>query len=99
MVGHSGPPGVQDACDADFGAQMFGVGGNGEHGVGGGLEEEIIDYGLVLVGDGADLGGQREDDVKIGDLEQLGLALLHPGKCLTALALWTVTVATAAVGD
>src|SRR5215475_7120145 len=36
---------------------------------------------------------------KVGDLKELGLALLHPGKCLTALALRTVTVATAAVCD
>jgi len=33
--------------------------------------------------------------VKVGDLEELGLALLHPGKGLTALALGAVTVATA----
>jgi len=43
----------------------------------------------------SDLGGQRENDVKIGDLQQLGLALRHPGECLTALALGTVAVATA----
>jgi hypothetical protein len=78
---------------------MLGVGGNRQHGIGGGLEEEIVDYGLVLVGNGSDLGGQREDDVKVGDLEELGLALLHPRKCLTALALRAMTVATAAVGD
>jgi hypothetical protein len=37
--------------------------------------------------------------VKVPDLQQLGLALLHPGECLTALALRAVTVATAAVRD
>src|SRR5262245_44403557 len=99
MVGHRGPPGVQDAGDANFGAQMFGVGGNREHGVRGGLEEEIVDYGLVLIGDGSDLGRQREDDVKVGDLKEFGLAVLHPGKCLTALTLRAVTVAAAAVCD
>src|SRR5262249_17932163 len=36
---------------------------------------------------------------EIGDLQQLGLALLHPGKCLTALALRAVTVAAAAEGN
>src|SRR5262245_66062838 len=99
MMGHSGPPGVQDSSDADFGTEMLGVAGNRQHGVGGGVEEEIVDYGLVVVGDGSDLGGQREDDVKVGGLKSFGLALLHPGKRLTALALWTVTVATAAVSD
>jgi hypothetical protein len=32
--------------------------------------------------------------VKVGHLQQLGLAILHPGKCLTALTLGAVTVAT-----
>ena len=62
MVGHSGPPGVQDGSDADLGAQVLGVGGNGQHGVRGGMEQEVIDHRLVLVGDGSDLGGQREND-------------------------------------
>ena len=45
------------------------------------------------------LGTARENVQKVGDLEQLGLALLHPGKCLAALALRAVTVATATVCD
>ena len=70
---------MQDGGDADPGAEMLGVGGNRQHGLGRRLEQQIVDHGLVLVGDGADLGGQREDDVEIGDRKQLGLALLHPG--------------------
>jgi hypothetical protein len=30
--------------------------------------------------------------VKVGHLQQLGLAILHPGKCLTALALRAVAI-------
>ena len=45
------------------------------------------------------LGWEREDDVKIRDLQQLGLAILHPGKCLAALALRAVAIATTAIGD
>jgi hypothetical protein len=83
MMGHCRSPGVQDRGDADLGTEVLGVGGNGEHGL----------------GDGADLGGQREDDVEVGDLQQLGLALFHPGKCLTALAIRAMTVAATAVRD
>jgi hypothetical protein len=79
--------------------KVLGIGGNGQHGVRGGLEQEVIDHRLVLVGDGSDLGGQRENDVKIGDLQQLGLALRHPRERLAALALGTVAVATTAVRD
>ena len=64
---------MQDGGDADLGTQVLRVSGNGQHGVRGGLEQEIVDHGLVLVGDGSDLGGQREDNVEIGDLQQLGL--------------------------
>jgi hypothetical protein len=62
------------AVDADLGAEVLGIGGNGQHGIRCGLEQEIVDHGLVLVGDSSDLGGQREDDVKIGNLQHLGLA-------------------------
>jgi len=48
-------------------AQVLGVAGNRRHGVQCGLEQEILDHGLVLVGDGSDLGRQREDDVKVGE--------------------------------
>jgi hypothetical protein len=36
------------------GAQVFGIGGGGEHGVGRGLEQQVVDHGLVLVGDVGD---------------------------------------------
>jgi len=58
---------MQDAGDADFGAEVLGVGGNGEHGLRRGPEQEIVNHGLVLVGDNPDLGGQREDDVEVGN--------------------------------
>ena len=90
---------MQHCGDADLGTEMLGVGGYGQHAIGCGLEQESVDHGLVLVGDGSDLGGQREDDVEVGHLQQLGPALLHPGKCLATLALRTVTVATTAVGN
>ena len=51
--------------EADPHAQALGVGRDREHGLGRGLEQEIVDHGLVLVGDVGDLGGQREYDVKI----------------------------------
>src|SRR5271155_2892564 len=39
------------------------------------LEQEVVDDGLVLVGDDADLRRQREHDVEVGHLQQLGLVL------------------------
>jgi hypothetical protein len=38
MVGHGRTPGVQHRGDADAGAKVFFIGGNRQHGLGGGLE-------------------------------------------------------------
>ena len=54
MVGHGRAPGVEHGGDADLGAEVFGIGGDGEHGVGRGLEQQVVDHGLVLVGDVGD---------------------------------------------
>ena len=51
MMGHRRAPGVQHGGDADAGAEVLGIGGDGEHGLGGGLEQQIVDHRLVLVGD------------------------------------------------
>ncbi len=40
--------------EADFGAEMFRIGGDGEHGLGAGFEQEIVDDPLILIGDVGD---------------------------------------------
>jgi hypothetical protein len=40
---------MQDRGNADLGTEMLGVGGDCQHRLRGGLEQEIIDHGLVLV--------------------------------------------------
>ncbi len=74
MMRHGRAPGVQHRRDGDPGAQVLGVGGDGEHGLGRGLEQQVVDHRLVLVGDVADRRRQREDDVEVGHGQQLGLA-------------------------
>ena len=52
MMGHGRPPGVQHHCNPDACAEVFGVGGgDGEQSLSCGLEQEIIDYRFVLIGD------------------------------------------------
>ncbi len=74
---------------------MFGIGGDRHHRLGGSLEQEVVDHGLVLVGDVGDRGGQREDHVEIRDGQQLGLAIGQPLPGRRALALRAMPVATA----
>jgi hypothetical protein len=78
---------------------MFGIGGDGDEGLGGGPEQEVVDGGLVLERQGADRRRQGEDDVVIGDRQKLRLALFEPLPRRRALALRAVAVAAGVVGD
>src|SRR5467141_3824984 len=99
MMGHCRAPGVQYRRDADAGSEVLRVGRDGEHRLRRGLEQQIVDHRLVLVGDVANRRRQREDDVEVGNREQLGLARRHPLARRRALALRAVPVAAAVVGD
>src|SRR6516165_5905666 len=78
---------------------MPGIRRDSEHRLCRGREQKIVDHRLVVVGDVADRRRQREDDMEIGHREQLGLARGHPFARGRALALGTVPVAAAVVGD
>jgi len=99
MVGHGRTPGVQHGGDADAGAQVPGIGGDRQHGLRCRLEQQMVDLRLVVESDIGDLGGQREHDVEIADRQQVGVALLQPGACGSALAPGTVPVAARVIGD
>src|SRR5215831_6399949 len=86
MMRHCRAPAVQHRGEADAGAEMLEIRRDREHRLCRGREQEIVDHGLVVVGDVADRRRQREDDMEIGHREQLGLArvpsrreLLRPG--------------------
>ena len=59
-------PGMEDTEKADFGAEMFGIGGNFDQGFGAAAEQQTVDDGLILKGQGCQLVGHGEDDVRIG---------------------------------
>ena len=92
-------PGVQHGRDADVGAQMLRIGGDRRQRLGRGREQQAVDLGLVLVGDGADRGRQREHDVEVGNRQQLCLARRKPRLRRPPLALGTVAVAAGVIGD
>src|SRR5438309_11627644 len=91
------PPGVQDGEESDFGAQMFGIGSDGGQGLGRGSEQNAVDEIFVLVSDGSDLFGNREDDMKIVRRENFGLSFFDPLRTSERLAFWAMTVAAAVV--
>ena len=88
MVGHGRAPGVEHGGEADAGTEMLRVGGDPRQGRARGPEQQIVDGGLVLEGDGGDLGGQGEDDVEVADREEVGLAGGEPVPRRRTLAAW-----------
>ena len=70
VLGHRGSPGVEYRGEADLDAQALGIGRNRAHCLRGSFEQEIVDDGLVLVGDGGNPRGQRKYDVEVRDVQQ-----------------------------
>ena len=99
VMRHGRAPGVQHSGDTDAGTQILGVGRNRDQRLGGCLEQQVVDHGLVLIGDVGDLGRQREHHMEVRHGQQLGLALGEPLPCGRALALWAVPVAAGVVCD
>ncbi len=54
------------------------IGGDGDQGLGAGLEQDAVDHRLVLVGDVGDCRRQGEHDEEVRHVQQLGLALCQP---------------------
>ena len=50
--------------EADFSAEVLGIGSDGAQGFGGGPEEDAINRLFVLIGEGGNLFRQGEDDVE-----------------------------------
>src|SRR5262249_12587957 len=95
----SADPCVKNRENADLRSEMLGVCRDGGHGLGRSLEQDVVDRGLVLVGDVGDLGRQREHDVEVRHRQKLGLALGKPRARCRALALGAMPVTAAVVGD
>ena len=68
MVGHCRAPAVEHGRGADARAEVLGIGGDRQQRLGGRAEQEVVDDGLILVGERGDLGRQRKDDMEIAVL-------------------------------
>ena len=92
-------PCMQYGGEADLSSQMFGISGDRHEGPRGGFEQKPIDRRLVLIGDCADFGGQREYDVIIGRGQEVRLPRRQPSLRSPPLALGTMAVAAGIIGD
>jgi hypothetical protein len=92
-------PSMEHRQKTDPGAQVLGVSGNLQQGLGRGAEEHAVNYSLVLKSQGSDRLGQREDDVKVLNGQKLGGSLLKPRRSGCALALWAMAIAAGTISD
>jgi hypothetical protein len=90
---------VQHQRGADARAQVLGVGCDPEQRLGGDVEQQPVQRGLVLVRDVGDRRRQREDHVVVLHRQQIGLARIQPPLGRAALALRAVPVAARVVRD
>jgi hypothetical protein len=90
-------PAMEYGKETDLGAQMLGVGSDGGQGLGRGSEQNAVDEIFVLISDGSDLLGNREDDMKIVRRENFGLSFFDPLGTSERLALWAMTVSTGVI--
>jgi hypothetical protein len=56
VMGHRRAPAVQHGGEADAGAEVLGIGGDGGERLSRRLEQDVVDRGLVVVGDVGDRG-------------------------------------------
>jgi hypothetical protein len=99
MVGHCRAPGMEHGGGTDTATQMPRISGDGKQRLGRRAEKHVVHHRLVLVSDRGDLGRHCEDQVKIADRQQIGLAGGKPVPRRRALAFWAMAVATRVVGD
>jgi len=90
---------VQHQRGADARAEMLRIGGDGLQHLGGHIEQQPVDDGLVRVRDVGDRRRQREDHVVVLDRQQVGLSRIEPALGCRALALRAMPVAAGVVGD
>jgi hypothetical protein len=90
-MGHGRTPGVKHCGDADASAQVLGIGRDGDHGLGRGREQDVVDRGLVLIGDVGDAL-----DIAMNYLDLTGQAVMYEEVRSTAAmaitAAWKVGV-------
>jgi len=85
-------PGMKNGDHPGLGAEVLWIGTDDADRLGRCLEQDVVDDGFVLEGDGGDGRRHSEDDVEIGDRQQVGLPIGEPLGARQALALRTVPV-------
>ena len=93
------PPRVQHREEPDRRTEVPRIGRNDPERLRDGPKQETIRDRLVLVRDGANLGGHGEHDMEVLGVEQVRRARFDPRGARQRLARWAVAIATRVVPD
>ena len=72
------PPGVPQGDEADFSTQVLGSGSDGTQCLCGGVKQDVVNHGLILVRDDSNLLGQCKHNVEVLNGNEVGLAIFQP---------------------
>ncbi len=97
VLGERLAPRVEDRGDPDRAAEMPRIAAEGEQRVGGRAEEQRVDHPRIALRERVEVMRQREDDMKVGDRQQVGLPGRKPPCLRQGLTLRTVPVAAGVV--
>lgn len=92
-------PGMEYGDEADFCAQMLGSSGDRAQGFGGGVKQDVVDHGLILVRNRGDRLGQRKDHMEVVNGKEVGLAIFQPLRTGQRLTFRAVPIAATVVGN
>src|SRR5271157_1177281 len=92
-------PGVKRADYADFGAQVFGIGGDFDDGLSAGSEQEIIEQTCVLQSQHVEFMGHSEHDMEIAGGQKFALPGRQPALAGLRLAVGAVPISARVIRD
>ena len=71
-------PSMQQGDEANLGTQVLGSRCDRAQGLGGGVKQDVVDYGLILICNRGDRLGQRKDHMEVFHGKEVGLAIFQP---------------------
>jgi len=86
-------PGVQHGQKTDLGPQVLTVGGDLQERLGRRPKQQAVNHARIVQRQRTELGRQREHDMEVRHVDQLGRAGFEPACAGGCLALWAVAVA------
>ena len=92
-------PGMEYGDEADLGAQVLGSRCDRAQGLGGGVKQDVVDHGFILIRDRSDRLGQRKDHMEVLNGKEVGLAIFQPLHTDQRLAFRAVPIAATVVGN